>query len=130
MFMEDFFSSIQEKIRGLDLENELRSFADKLAAAARRMGRTGARHLLRLYYVLKDGDLSSSEKVKVYAALLYVLVPGDLLPRRVFGLLGISDDIAALVYALKTVSDKVTPVIDQKVDMKLDEWFGYEVSRP
>lgn len=128
--MKDLFKEIQEVLSGIDLEKELRSMADKLAAAARKLGRIGAKHLLRLYYVLTDGDLTASEKVKVYAALLYVLVPGDLLPRRIFGILGISDDIAAMLYAIKTVEKKITPVIDQKVEMKLDEWFGYQVFNP
>lgn len=128
--MEDIFKSIQESIREVNLEAELRSMADKIKGPAMKMGRVGARPLLKLYYVLKDGDLTSSEKVKVYAALLYVIVPGDLIPRRIFGMLGIADDMAAMAYALKTIAKKITPIIDQKVEMKLDEWFGYEIVKP
>jgi len=104
-----------------DLLNLLRQFA-------RKAGRSVARQLLRLYYVLKEGDLNSSERILVYAALVYVLIPGDLLPRRIFHIIGLADDAAAVVYVVRQVQRKLTPLIEQHVEMKLDEWFGYHIS--
>lgn len=106
----------------------LNKLLDMLTKAARKIGRFTAKQLLCLYYVLKDGVLSKSDRAWVYAALIYVLVPGDLIPRRVFHLLGITDDAVAIVYVINKVRDKITPEILQKVEMQLDEWFGYEVT--
>ena len=64
----------------------------------------------------------------IYAALVYVLVPGDLIPRRLFRILGITDDALALGFVIAKVKDKITPQIEQKVAMRLDKWFGYEIS--
>lgn len=104
-----------------NLFNTLRQFALKA-------GRTAARQVLRLYYVLKEGDLTSSERIWVYAALVYILVPGDLIPRRIFHIIGLADDAAAVVFIIRKVQNKLTPLIEQHVEMKLDEWFGYQIS--
>ena len=104
-----------------NLFNTLRQFALKA-------GRTAARQVLRLYYVLKEGDLTSSERIWVYAALVYILVPGDLIPRRIFHIIGLADDAAAVVFIIRKVQNKLTPLIEQHVEMKLDEWFGYQLS--
>lgn len=106
-----------------NLFSTLRKFALKA-------GRSAARQLLRLYYVLKEGDLTSSEKIWVYAALVYILVPGDLIPRRIFRFIGLADDAAAVAYIVTKVNKKLTPLIEQHVEMKLDEWFGYHISTP
>lgn len=95
---------------------------------ALKAGRVAARQALRLFYVLKEGDLTSNERVLVYAALIYVLIPGDLLPRRIFHVIGLVDDAAAVAYVVSKVRKKLTPAIEQHVEMKLDEWFGYQVS--
>ena len=104
-----------------NLFNTLHQFALKA-------GRTTARQVLRLYYVLKEGDLTSSERIWVFAALVYILVPGDLIPRRVFHIIGLADDAAAVIFIVRKVQNKLTPLIEQHVEMKLDEWFGYQVS--
>ena len=59
---------------------------------------------------------------------VYVLVPGDLIPRRIFHILGITDDALALGYVIAKAKCKITPQIEQKVAMQLDKWFGYEIS--
>lgn len=126
--MENIFDDLLEKARNLDWKTEAGNILGKLKAVALRLGRVAARQLLCLYYVLTEGELSITDKLLVYAALVYVAVPGDLVPRKVFHLLGIVDDLGAIYYVWKKVQDKLTPQILQKVDMKLDEWFGYEIT--
>ena len=104
-----------------NLLKNLRQFALKA-------GRVAARPLLCLYFVMKEGDLTSSERLWVYAALVYFLVPGDLIPRRVFRIFGLADDAAAVAFIVSKVRKKMTPQIEQHVEMKLDEWFGYKIS--
>ncbi|MDE7128664.1 MAG: DUF1232 domain-containing protein [Bacteroidales bacterium] len=125
---ENIFEDLFAKVRNIDWQVETANIYSKLKGVALRVGRVAARQLLSLYYVLAEGDLSTVDKLLVYAALVYVAVPGDLVPRKVFHLLGIMDDLGAVYYVWKKVQSKLTPQIEQKVDMKLDEWFGYEVS--
>lgn len=119
---------IMDRIRGIDWKRETSSLFDKIKSIAKKIGRVAAKQLLCLYYVLTEGDLSITEKAWVYAALVYVLIPGDLLPRKVFSMLGIVDDAGALYYVIKKVKSKMTPRIAQLVEIKLDEWFGYEIT--
>lgn len=120
--------SIIESIKDLELPDILKDLFGKIASGAKQLGRFTTGQLLRLYYVLKEGDFSGSEKAWIYAALVYVLVPGDLIPRRVFRILGITDDALALGYVIAKVKDKITPQIEQKVEIQLDKWFGHEIS--
>lgn len=106
----------------------MRNFLPAIASKARDLGRAAAKYLLSLWYVLSEGDLTPSEKTLVFAALAYVLVPADLIPRRLFHLLGITDDFLAIVYVVRTVQDKITPQIMQKVEMQLDKWFGCRIT--
>ena len=51
------------------------------------------------------------------------------LPRKVLGLLGILDDAGVVAWLYSKVGSKITPDIELKADMKLDEWFGPEIVR-
>jgi len=121
--------NIIEKLSTLDICDILKDFFGKIAFGAKVFGRAATKQLLCLYYVLKEGELSSSEKVWIYAALVYVLVPEDLIPRRVFHIFGIADDALAIAFVIGKVKDKITPQILLKVDMQLDKWFGNEIIR-
>jgi len=122
--------TIIEKLRNLEVTDMLKDFFGKITSGAKAFGRTTTKQLLYLYYVLKDGDLSMSEKAWIYAALVYVLVPGDLIPRRVFHILGLTDDALAIAFVVGKVKDKITPEIELKVDEQLDKWFGYVITKP
>ena len=128
--MNENFSidSIIESIKNFELPDVLKDLFGKIAAGARQLGRFATGQLLRLYYVMKEGELSGSEKAWIYAALVYVLVPGDLIPRRLFHILGITDDALALGYVIAKEKDIITPQIEQKVEIQLDKWFGHEIS--
>jgi len=113
-----------------NFEGDLNVLLSYLKIAAVRMGRVAAKPLLQLYYVMYEGDLNSVDRLKVYAALAYVILPGDIIPARVFHLLGLTDDLLAISYLYKKISKHITPEIDLKVDRKLDEWFGYKITKP
>ena len=97
---------------------------EKLKPYAKMAGRAVAKPVLTLYYVLKDGDLSISEKVMVYAAMIYVLSPWDMIPASVYSVLGMLDDGVAVSFVYKKISEKITDEIRFKVEETLNEWFG------
>jgi uncharacterized membrane protein YkvA (DUF1232 family) len=53
-------------------------------------------------------------------------LPIDLIPRRVYRLLGVLDDGAAVLFVYKKIKDKITPEIMMKVEDTLNDWFGVE----
>ena len=125
--MKNIFSTISERFSQIDLASFLNDAIARIGYLAKKLGRVATKQLLILYYVLTEGNLPSGRKALVYAALAYVLIPGDLIPRKVFHLLGLTDDALAIAYVIKQVKDSITPQILQKVEMQLDKWFGYEV---
>lgn len=87
-------------------------------------GRTTCKPLLTFYYVMADENTTAADKALVYGAILYIISPFDLLPRRVLSILGVLDDAAVAALVIKRIQDKITPEIEAAVEAILDEWFG------
>jgi len=124
---EDFsILSLLDKLKNLELSEVLQDILDRIAPVAKSLGRFVAKQIMCLYYVLKEGELTDSEKILIYAAMVYIVAPKDLLPRKVFHFLGITDDALALAYVVGKVKGKITPEIMEKVNLQLELWFGSE----
>ena len=78
---------------------------------------------LLLYYVLKDDAVAIKSKLTIAAALGYFILPTDAI-FDLTPLLGYSDDLGVLLFALSQVSANITPQIKSKARAKLDQWFG------
>lgn len=99
---------------------------DKLRPWVLKAGRVTTRPLLQFYYVMDDDNTSTLDRVLIYAAIIYTIIPMDFLPRSVFKFLGVLDDGVAMLYVYKKIKDKITPEINAKVVDTLNEWFGVE----
>ena len=99
---------------------------DTLRPWALKVGRVAARPLLQFYYVMEDESTSTLDRVLIYAAIIYTILPLDLVPRTVYKVLGVLDDGVAMLYVYKKIKDKITPEINSKVEDTLNEWFGVE----
>ena len=75
---------------------------------------------------MDDEKTSTLDRVLIYAAIIYTIIPMDFLPRSVFKFLGVLDDGVAMLFVYKKIKDKITPEINRKVKDTLDEWFGVE----
>ena len=75
---------------------------------------------------MDDDNTSTLDRVLIYAAIIYTIIPIDFLPRSVFKFLGVLDDGVAMLYVYKKIKDKITPEINRKVEDTLNEWFGIE----
>lgn len=95
---------------------------DKLSKVAKKAGVKVVYAVLLLYYALLDGDVSLKDKAIVIGALGYFILPLDFIP-DMLGPLGYTDDMTALIYALKTIWDNITPAVHSKARSKLGEWF-------
>lgn len=96
---------------------------DKVVAVAKTAGRKVVYAVLLLYYVYTDPKVSRKDKAVIAGALGYFILPMDFLPDAM-PLAGYTDDITALVWALKSVWENVTPEIQAKARGRMRKWFG------
>ena len=115
-----------ERVKNIDWRGKINALMDKLRPWAIKAGRVATRPLLQFYYVMDDDDTSTLDRVLIYAAIIYTILPMDFLPRSVFKFLGVLDDGVAMLYVYKRIKNRITPEIDSKVEDTLNEWFGVE----
>jgi uncharacterized membrane protein YkvA (DUF1232 family) len=115
-----------ERVKDIDWRGKINALMDKLRPWALKAGRTATRPLLQFYYVMDDENTSTLDRVLIYAAIIYTILPMDLLPSAIYKFLGILDDGVAILFVYKKIKDKITPEINAKVEDTLNEWFGVE----
>ena len=98
----------------------------KLRPWALKAGRVTTRPLLQFYYVMADEKTSILDRLLIYGAIVYTILPMDLLPKVIYKFLGIMDDGIAILFVYKKIKDKITPEIEVKVENILNDWFGVE----
>ena len=110
------------KIESFGGEYSEQGLKEKLSKIARKAGIKMAYAVLVAFYAVQSDALSFKEKARLYGALGYFILPVDLIPDAILGM-GYSDDLAALVYVLHTVSSNITPEVKQRAREKLCLWF-------
>ena len=126
MIMGKDIKPLLRRIKNIDWRGKINALMDKLRPWALKAGRVATRPLLKFYYVLDDDNTSTLDRVLIYAAIIYTILPIDFIPRAVYKFLGILDDGVAMLYVYKKIKDKITPEINAKVEDTLNEWFGVE----
>jgi uncharacterized membrane protein YkvA (DUF1232 family) len=79
--------------------------------------------VLLLYYALKDSKVSLKTKIFIAASLGYFILPAD----AIFDLtpiIGYSDDLGVLLFALKQISSAITNEVKENARNKIAEWFN------
>jgi uncharacterized membrane protein YkvA (DUF1232 family) len=79
--------------------------------------------VLLLYYAMLDKGVSLKTKVFITASLGYFILPAD----AIFDLtpiIGYSDDLGVLLFALKQISDNISIEVKEKARSKISEWFS------
>ena len=115
-----------EQLKSTDWKSKFAQLWDKIKTYALRAGRVATKPILTFYHVMRDSETTTLEKALIYGAIAYIVIPADLLPRKVLGFLGILDDAAVIAYVYKKISGKITAEITNKVNVTLDQWFGAE----
>lgn len=119
-------SFLLKRLRNVDWHEKFKELMDKLRPWALKAGRIATRPLLQFYYVMVDEKTSTLDRVLIYAAIAYTIIPMDLVPRTVYKYLGVLDDGIAMLYVYKKIKNMITPEINSKVEDTLNEWFGVE----
>lgn len=112
----------ENKIEEYGKEYSETRFADKIANFAKKAGVKTVYAALILYYALADKNFPPKQRAFIIGALGYFVLPLDLIPDAV-PMLGFTDDLAALIYALKTVWDYITPEAQEKAREKVKSMF-------
>ena len=126
LIMGKDISGLFEKVKNIDWRGKINALMNKLRPGALKVGRVATRPLLQFYYVMDDDNTSTLDRVLIYAAIIYTIIPMDFLPRSVFKFLGVLDDGVAVLYVYKKIKNRITPEINAKVEDTLNEWFGVE----
>ncbi len=101
---------------------------DRLSSFARKAGRSTTRPMLLLYYVMMSKDTPKADKMLIFSALSYVVLPIDILDARRLPIIGWLDEVASLSVAYQKVSKHITPEMEAKADAVLDRWFPESTS--
>ena len=115
-----------ERVKNIDWRGKINALMDKLRPWALKAGRVATRPILQFYFVMDDDNTSTLDRVLIYAAIIYTILPMDLIPSAIYKFLGILDDGVAMLFVYKKIKDKITPEINVKVEDTLNEWFGAE----
>ncbi len=119
-------SSLLERVKNIDWRSKIKALMDKLRPWALKAGRAATKPLLQFYYVMADEKTSTLDRVLIYAAIIYTIIPMDFLPRVIYKFIGVLDDGVAMLYVYKKIKNNITPEINAKVEDTLNEWFGVE----
>ena len=96
---------------------------EKIKSVSKAAGSKVVYAVLLLFYAMNDKSVSIKTKLIIVAALGYFILPTD----GIFDLtplIGYSDDLGVLLFALSQISSSITPEVKEKARKKLSEWFG------
>lgn len=99
------------------------SLWEKIKKFSKTAGTTVVYAALLLFYVMKSRDVTVKTKISIAAALGYFILPTDAI-FDLTPLVGYSDDLGVLIFALSQVSSNITPEIRELARQKLADWFG------
>lgn len=97
-------------------------FTEKISRIAKRAGAKLVYAALILYYTLQSDKVSAKDKAIIIGALGYMISPLDVVPDAV-PIVGLSDDMAVLLYVLKKIWMDVEPSVKDKAKERLAKWF-------
>ena len=97
-------------------------FVEKISRIAKRAGAKLVYAALILYYTLQSDKVSTANKALIIGALGYMISPLDVIPNAI-PIVGLTDDLAVLLYVLKKVWGDVAPEIQEKAKQRLSKWF-------
>ena len=108
LIMGKDISGLLEKVKNVDWRGKINALMDKLRPWALKAGRAATRPLLQFYYVMDDENTSTLDRVLIYAAIIYTILPMDFIPSVIYKFLGILDDGVATLFVYKKIKDKIT----------------------
>ena len=101
------------------------SFLDKVTEYGKLIGITALYKAVQLWFVLQKPDVPAGTKAVIMGALGYLIAPLDFLP-DLLPVLGYTDDIVAITFALIKVQGHIDEEVERKSKKLLTKIFGEE----
>ena len=101
------------------------SFLDKVTKYGKLIGITALYKAVQLWFVLQKPDVPARTKAVIMGALGYLIAPLDFLP-DLLPVLGYTDDIVAISFALIKVQGYIDEEVERKSKKLLTKIFGEE----
>ena len=101
------------------------SFLDKVTKYGKLIGITALYKAVQLWFVLQKPDVPARTKAVIMGALGYLIAPLDFLP-DLLPVLGYTDDIVAITFALIKVQGYIDEEVERKSKKLLTKIFGEE----
>lgn len=95
----------------------------KLSDCSRKAGRAATRPVILLWYVMTSKATPRSDKLLIFSALSYFILPVDLIDAKRLPVIGWMDEVVSLTVAYQKVCRHITPEMERKADALLDKWF-------
>lgn len=95
-------------------------FLKKVRHIASQVGHKVLYPALQLYFLLQDKDVPAKAKTLIIGALGYLILPTDFMPDFIPAL-GFTDDLTALMVALRTLNKYLTPDINARAKEQTDK---------
>ena len=108
---------------GLITNIDYASLWDGIKSYAIKVGRVAARPMLLLYYVMRGENTPTKDKLTIFGALAYIILPVDLLSAKRLPIIGWIDEIVTLAVAVQRMQKNITPEMEAKADEQLDKWL-------
>lgn len=96
-------------------------FWNKLKNSGRDLGIKTIAYALILYYILQKDEVPAKDRTIILGSLGYLILPTDLLPD--FLAIGYTDDLLALLFAIKSCIHYIDDDVRSKVSSHLKHWF-------
>ncbi|PRO67297.1 YkvA family protein [Alkalicoccus urumqiensis] len=100
-------------------------FWEKLRSAAKKMGSKLVYYSLTLFYAMQDDAVPKKAKMTIVGALGYLILPVDVIPDFI-PVIGFTDDLTIIIYALYQVISHVSDETKQRAYEKTTAWFNEE----
>lgn len=101
------------------------SFLDKVTKYGKLIGITALYKAVQLWFVLQKPDVPARTKAVIMGALGYLIAPLDFLP-DLLPVLGYTDDMVAITFALIKVQGYIDEEVERKSKKLLAKIFGEE----
>ena len=101
------------------------SFLDKVTKYGKLIGINALYKAVQLWFVLQKPDVPARTKAVIMGALGYLIAPLDFLP-DLLPVLGYTDDIVAITFALIKVQGYIDEEVERKSKKLLTKIFGEE----
>lgn len=120
----NLFSKIQDWINSDTVRSNFspEKFLNELKKRSLKAGKEIIKIALLLFFALEHPKCTPQDKLKIFGALAYFLMPIDIIPDFLLG--GFTDDLGALTSVVITVASFVDDSVREKAKKKAIELFG------